>query len=287
AERDQRHERLRPLPGASTDRQHALHHRRPARDLRPRCREAVGLRAGTGDDGAREERTPQVAPAAAASERSESSRSERGWGPARTEKSRRRRGAAGMLAVRSLLKTPGFSTAVVLTLTLGLAANAAFFAVVDALLLRPLPYTDPDRLLVLFEVQPGSRARALVSPPDYLSWKAASRTLAGVAAFRPWGFVLNGRDGAERITGARVSASLLHVLGVRPIAGRDFLAEEDVYGASHVAIVSYGTWRDRLGAPASLDGRTIVLGGAAYTIVGVLPPDFRMPGADVLVPLAL
>jgi putative ABC transport system permease protein len=195
--------------------------------------------------------------------------------------------AAVTRAVRSLRKTPGFSAAVVLTLTLGLAANAAFFAVVDALLLRPLPYADPDRLAVLFEVQPGSRARALVSPPNFLSWKRASRTFADMAAFRSWGFVLSGPDGADRIVGARVSANLLDVLGVRPIAGRGFLPQEDVYGAPHVAIVSYGMWRQRLGAPASLDGRAIVLSGVAHTIVGVLPPDFRMPGADVLVPLAL
>ena len=168
-----------------------------------------------------------------------------------------------------------------------MAANAALFAVVDSLLLRPLPYADPGRLVVLAETQPGTRSRAPVSAPNFLSWKDASRTLADVAAYRPWGFVLASPGGAERIAGARATANLLPLLGVRLVIGRPFLPSEDRFGGPRVAIVSHAFWRQRMGAPVDLTGRTIVLGGAAHAVVGVLPPDFRMPAADVIVPLAL
>jgi len=191
------------------------------------------------------------------------------------------------LAFRALVRAPAFSAAVVLTLAAGMAANAAFFAGVNTLLLAPLPYRDAGRLVVLAETQPGTRARALVSPPNFLSWKAGTTSLAGIAAYRPWGFVLTTADGAERITGARVTADLLAVLGVQPAIGRAFLAEEDAFGGPHVVIVSHAFWRQRFGGVAALTGRTLVLGGVAHTVVGVLPADFRLPAADVLVPLAL
>jgi putative ABC transport system permease protein len=191
------------------------------------------------------------------------------------------------LALRSLARTPAFAAAVVVTLTAAMAANAAFFAGVDKLILRPLPYRDAGRLAVIFETQPGTRTRALVSPPDFLSLQGASRTLAGVAAYRRWGFVLATPGGAERIIGARVTANLLPVLGVQPALGRGFLDEEDVFGGAHVVIVSHAFWRQRLGSPADLTARVIVLGGVAHAVVGVLPPEFRLPAADVLVPMAL
>lgn len=189
--------------------------------------------------------------------------------------------------MRSLARAPAFTSAVVLVLAAGMAANAALFAVVDALLLRPLPYANPERLVVLVETQPGTGSRAPVSAPNFISWKDASRTLADIAAYRAWGFVLAAPGGAERIAGARATANLLPLLGVSPIVGRAFLPSEDRFGGPRVAIVSHAFWRQRMGAPADLTGRTIVLGGAAHAVVGVLPPDFRMPAADVLVPLAL
>jgi len=188
-------------------------------------------------------------------------------------------------ALRALARTPGFVAAVVLTLTAGMAANAAFFAGVNTLLLRPLPYRDAARLVVLAETAPATRARALASPPNFLSWKA-SRSLFAVAAYRPWGFVLSTPEGAERVTGARVTANLLAVLGVQPSPGRAFLDEEDVFGGPRRAIVSHAFWQQRLGAAADLSGRTIILGGVAHTVVGVLPADFRLPAVDVLVPMA-
>ncbi len=192
-----------------------------------------------------------------------------------------------LLALRALTRAPAFSVAVVLTLTAAMAANAAFFAGVNRLLLAPLPYRDAGRLLVLAETEPGTRSRALASPPNFLSWKTAATTLAGIAAYRPWGFVLSTADGAERVRGARVTANLLSILGVEPAIGRNFLPAEDVYGGPHVVIVSHAFWQQRLGGSADLGGRSVILGGVAQTVIGVLPAGFRMPAADVLVPMGL
>src|SRR5260370_36105115 len=123
-------------------------------------------------------------------------------------------------AARSLLRSPRFSAAVVLTLGIALGANTALFSVANTFLLRSLPYADPGRLVAAFERQPSSRARALVSAPDFRSWSEAVQPVADLAAFRPWGFVLTGPQTAlcacghaERLAGARVSASLFPLLG--------------------------------------------------------------------------
>jgi putative ABC transport system permease protein len=187
---------------------------------------------------------------------------------------------------RSALGAPAFSAAIVLTLALGLGSNTALFSIADGLLFRSLPYENPGRLIVISETQPASRARALVSAPDFLAWKTSSRTIASMAAFRPWGFVLTGSGDAERLSGARVSAELFPLLGVRPILGRTFLPSEDVYGASHVVLVSQRLWQQRLGA-SQLSERTLVLNGVPHAVVGVMPRDLRLPDADVWVPLAL
>jgi putative ABC transport system permease protein len=189
-------------------------------------------------------------------------------------------------ALRSLRRAPGFSLLVIGTLAVALGANVALFSAADALLFRALPFSQPDRLVTLYETQPDSGARALVSVPNFLAWKA-SRTIAATAAYRPWGFVLTGRGDAERVTGARVSADLLPVLGVNPVVGRGFRPDEDVFGGPRVALVSHGFWRQRLEASADLTGHRIVLNGVPHQVVGVLPAEVRLPAADVLVPLAV
>src|SRR5215208_2921403 len=127
------------------------------------------------------------------------------------------------LAIRSLLNAPAFSAAVVLTLAIALGANAALFAVVNRILLRPLPYADPGRLIAAGESREGPRGRpGPVSAPVFVAWQAAARTLERLAAYRAWGFVLTGSGEPERLTGARVSADLFPLLGVSPILGRLF-----------------------------------------------------------------
>jgi putative ABC transport system permease protein len=192
------------------------------------------------------------------------------------------------LAIRSLLKAPGFSAAVVLTLAIGLGANAALFAVVNRILLRPLPYSDPARLVAVGETRDGARGRpGPASAPVFLAWQREARTVERLAGYRPWGFVLTGSGEPERLTGARVSSDLFPLLGVTPIVGRTFTPEEDVFGRPRVALVSEGLWQRRLESDRDLTGRAIVLNGVSHAVVGVLPRGFRLPEADVFVPLAL
>jgi predicted permease len=191
-------------------------------------------------------------------------------------------------AVKSLIRAPGFSLSVIVTLALALAASTTLFSAVDTLLLRAAPFHQPERLIAVFETPPGSTSRAPVSIPNFLALKQA-RSLADVAAFRTWGFVLTGAGDAERIAGARVTASLLPLLGVRPMIGRAFTVEEDVYGGRPLAILSYARWQ-RLGAPSALDQRPVVLNGIAHEVIGVLSPDARLPGPaepEVLVPYGI
>jgi putative ABC transport system permease protein len=189
-------------------------------------------------------------------------------------------------AWRSLRRAPAFSALVVLSLGLGIGANTALFAVADGVLLRPLPYRDPGALVTLWEAQPRDGTRTLVSAPNFVDWTSRSRTMEQTAAYRPWGFVLSTADGPERVLGARASAGLFTLLGVEPIAGRTFTADEDRFGGPHVVLLGEGFWRRRFGADAALLGRSLTLNNDAYQVVGILPQSFRLPEADVYVPLA-
>jgi putative ABC transport system permease protein len=192
------------------------------------------------------------------------------------------------LVVRSLMKAPLFSTAVVLTLALALGANAALFAIVSHILLRPLPYSSPERLVVAGETRGGIRNRpGPSSAPAFLAWQGEARTFERLAAYRPWGFVVTGDGLPERLTGARVSADLFPLLGIHPILGRTFTPEDDVFGRPRVALVSEALWQRRLGSDRDLARRPLVLNGVPHAVVGVVPRGFSLPAADVWVPLAL
>ncbi|MBZ5496311.1 MAG: ABC transporter permease [Acidobacteriia bacterium] len=184
-------------------------------------------------------------------------------------------------------RNPGFTAGAVLTLALGIGANTAIFTVINAVLLRPLPYQNPERLVTLLESNPQQGMdRAAVSPPNFVDWSTQSRTLEHIAAYRYWGFVLAGGGEPERIIGARVSAGLFTLLGVKPIRGRTFHLEEDRFGGSPVALVREGLWRRRFGADPSLIGKSLTLNGGSYTVVGILPSELKLPDAEVCVPLA-
>jgi putative ABC transport system permease protein len=190
--------------------------------------------------------------------------------------------------LRMLVKAPGFTAVALLTLALGIGGNTAIFSVIDAVLLRPLPFQNPDRLVTLWESNPQQEMdRAAVSPPNYVDWSTQSQTLEHIAAYRYWGFVLTGGGEPERIIGARMSASLLSLLGVKPILGRTFLPEEDRFGSNPVVLVHEGLWRSRFGAAPDLIGRSLTLNGGSYTVVGILPSDLKLPDAELWVPLAL
>jgi putative ABC transport system permease protein len=189
-------------------------------------------------------------------------------------------------AGRQLRRAPLFSLLVTLSLGLGIGANTALFAVADGVLLRPLPYRDPGTLVMLAETQPRINARTLVSAPNFVDWSARNRTLERVAAYRPWGFVLKTAEGPERVIGARVSASLFPLLGMDPIVGRTFTADEDRFGGPHVIVLGEGFWRRRLGASEPVVGTALTLDDTTYQVVGILPDAFRLPAAEVYVPLA-
>ena len=191
------------------------------------------------------------------------------------------------IAARTLLKHPGFTVIAALTLALGIGANAVVFSFVDGILLRPLPYPDPDRLLLVRDVQP-SLADAPMSYPEYLDWRGQDRLFSAVAAMSRRRANLTGEGEPERLDGIRASAGLLPMLGVKPALGRLFTTDEESPAAPRVAVISHGLWQRRFAGDPAIVGRAVTLDGEAVTVVGVLPRQFSFGDqADVWVPLQL
>jgi predicted permease len=179
---------------------------------------------------------------------------------------------------RMLRTNPGFTSIAVITLALGIGANTAIFSVVNAVLLRPLQYSDPDRLVQVWQNFPQLGANQVtVSAPEFLDYKGQNRVFERMAAFRPQGYILTGGSEPERIFGARVSADLFPLLGVAPALGRTFLHEEDQIGGPRAVILSHGLWQRRFGSDATLIGKSLTLDGESFTVVGVMPPGFQFP----------
>jgi putative ABC transport system permease protein len=183
-------------------------------------------------------------------------------------------------ALRALLRAPGFTLAVVVTLALGIGANSAVFSVVHSVLLRPLPYSEPGRLVNVYGRYPDF-GRTSTSLPDFQDLRAGTRSFEQMAARHASGFVLTGEGEPERVIADRITANFLPTLGVRPALGRGFLPEEEqVGGDDRVVVLSHGYWQRRFGGDTQIIGRRLTLGGASYTVVGVTPPSFRY-GRDV------
>src|SRR5947209_4837523 len=174
---------------------------------------------------------------------------------------------------RILLKRPGFAAVAALTLALGIGANTAIFSVIDAVLLRPLPYPESDRLVMLWSTMRSQGIPTSGSAlPDYREWRDRSRSFEGLAGFYYGDFNLAGAGvEPERAQGARVTANLFQVLGVRPALGRGFLPEEEQFGRHHVVLLSHALWQRRYGGDRQIVGRGISVGGETYTVVGVMP----------------
>ena len=182
-------------------------------------------------------------------------------------------------ATRTLTRERTFAAAAVLMLALGIGANSAMFALVDAILLRPLPFPAPDRLVMLWEQTPAS-PRTRVSPINLLDWKARSRTFEGMAAYVPniAGMVLASEDGnAETVSRQWVSSAVFDVLGVRPVAGRTFLPSDDTERAS-VVVLTESFWRSRFNADPTVVGRSLRLDGDPWTVVGIVPDAAQVIG---------
>ncbi|MBF5045669.1 ABC transporter permease [Aggregicoccus sp. 17bor-14] len=188
-------------------------------------------------------------------------------------------------ALRMLRKSPGFTLAAVLTLALGIGANTAIFSVVNGVLLRPLPYKDPQQLTYLWEGTPQFPEMSL-AVENYRDYRDRSRSFASFAGFRTESRDLTGVDAPERLKARMASASLLPTLGVQPALGRNFTAEEDRPGGAPVVMLEYGFWQRRFGKDPNIVGRTLTLDGKPHTVVGVLPEAFRFfSPRDIWMPL--
>ena len=181
------------------------------------------------------------------------------------------------LGVRLLWRNPAASLAVVAVLALGAGLNLAVFNVVYAVLMRPLPHPEPHHLVAVSGRNIAKGSRHLISPADFFDFERRSKSFARVAALYPPGFTLTGGEQAERVAGARASSGIFDVFGVQPFLGRGFLPEEDRPGAPRVAVLSHGLWKRRYHSDRAILGRTILLSGNPFTVIGVLPADFQTP----------
>jgi len=188
-------------------------------------------------------------------------------------------------AARILRKNSAFTAVAILALTLGIGANTAIFSVVNGVLLRPLSFPEPDRLLRIFETTTAF-GQTSAAYPNFLDWRRASRSFTGMAAYRSDDFNFTGGGAPEQLAGAYVSANLFPVLAVNPLLGRNFLPEEDRHGAACAVMLTHAFWNQRFAADPNILGKTLTLNGASCTVIGVLPVDFRFQeDARVFVPI--
>ena len=182
-------------------------------------------------------------------------------------------------AIRQLRKSPSFAITTILTLALGIGATTAIFSLVNAVLLRPLPFPEQDRLVSLQELEhlPGAAAvPGHLSYPDFFDWRKQQHSFSGLASYRDNGATLTGVGDAQQLTSEIVSSDFFQVLGVHPMLGRDFRAEEEKPD-THAAILSHQLWQSTFGGARDIVGRTITLDGQSYSVAGVMPPNFSFP----------
>jgi putative ABC transport system permease protein len=191
--------------------------------------------------------------------------------------------------IRMIAKSPGFAAIAIFTLALGIGANTALFSVVNGVLLNPLPYQQPNRLVAIY-ARSKEFSHSSISYPNFLDWVRDQRSFSAMAAFREDDYNLTGMGRPERVKAEMVSGNFFAVLGVRPVAGRLFRSEEDRVGAQPVALISGGFWKRKFGSSQDALGKMLTLNGVGYTVVGVIPADFRYQSgnfhdSDVYVPI--
>ena len=191
------------------------------------------------------------------------------------------------LSLRIFRRNPVFTLAAVFVLALSIGANASIFTVVDSILIRPLEYRHPERLVTIWSISPDHR-RHPFTIPGFLDYRERSRVFDSIAALGSWNANLSGEGNPQRVTGVRASANYFEMLGVVPAAGRVFVPDDDAPGRPKVALLAYPLFQQRYGGDFEVVGRNILLNGEPYTVVGVLPPHFRFPGslAEIAVPLS-
>jgi putative ABC transport system permease protein len=183
-------------------------------------------------------------------------------------------------SARRLIRSPGFTLVAVLMLALGIGANTSIFSVVDAALIRPLPYPAADHLVRIYS--PSKKGRSSISPPDFVDWRADNTVFDGMAAFEAQAYALTGGGGmAEEVDAAMVTQDFFPVLGVSPALGRAFTANDEIPGVN-VVVLSDDLWRQRFGGDSGVIGRSIVLDAVPYTVIGVMPRAFNYPAWALL-----
>ncbi|MGC2314449.1 MAG: ABC transporter permease [Candidatus Acidiferrales bacterium] len=189
-------------------------------------------------------------------------------------------------ALRMLAKSPGFAAIAILTLALGIGANTALFSVVNGVLLNPLAYPHPGQLTAIYATTPGA-TQGYVTYLNFLDWQREAKTFSSMAMYRNQDYSMTGTAQSERVTGYMISADFFTVLGVQPVLGRTFRADDDHLGAGPVAILGGEFWNREFGASRDVLGKSLVLNGASYTIIGVMPPGFRFYGQmrDIYTPI--
>jgi predicted permease len=192
-------------------------------------------------------------------------------------------------ALRMLRKNPGFTAIAVLTLALAIGANTALFSVVNSVLLNPLPYPHPEELVTIHESKPNFNTGS-ISYPNFLDWQKDNQTLSSMAVSRSYSFSLTGLGEAEQVPAQLVTSDFFPILGVNPVAGRDFLRSDDQIGAAPVALISAGFWKRKFGSTPDVIGKNLTLDGKGYTVVGVIPSGFDLmlgsfSASDIYVPV--
>src|SRR5688572_19175280 len=180
-------------------------------------------------------------------------------------------------ALRTLARAPGFALVAILTLALGIGANTAIFTVVNALLLKPLPYANPDRLVMVWQDfrARGGPADEWATPGNYVDWSNQKDLFEQVTVISGWRPVFTGGAEPESLPGEQVSHEYFGVLGIHPVLGRTFRAEDGVLKAPRVAIISEDLWKRRFGGDPSVVGRMVPLSGDPHEIIGIIPAGFR------------
>ena len=192
-------------------------------------------------------------------------------------------------AFRLIRKAPMFTTSVVLTVALGIGATTAMFTVVNAVILRPLPFADPARLMQVAEKNDSQHLPIFASSVlNYLSWREQTRTFDELGAVGFGSYALSGRGDTEQFTGSRISPSVMRILGLRPILGRAFADGEDKPGAEPVVMIGEGVWHRRFGADPAIVGQTFTLNGVPTTVIGIAPAALAvLTGGDMWTPLTI
>src|SRR5688572_11473457 len=193
-------------------------------------------------------------------------------------------------AGRMQLKNPGFTIVAVIALALGIGANTAIFSVVNSVLLRPLPYKDPERLVMVWEdASRHGYPRDTPAAANFVDWRDQNQVFEAMAAIADTSFNLTGSGDPERLEGRRRSANMFPLLGVEPQIGRVFTTSEDQPGAQRVVLLSYALWQRRFGGNPGIVGQSLTLNGESYVVVGVMPARFQFPSSDdqAWVPIAL